>query len=177
MLALSVPLRSAKDEREVEMEGFDGEFPDFCAGSLLDSIDFDDLFVGISDGDVLPDLENLAEFTLSGGDESDANASTLSVEENSSFKHEKVASPETVVMSEDVAVKEADEGVRKSMAHSKNPSGKRKVKVNISSCIVHSIQILKKLLLWRDFIIHEFFRLKSRFLFYLFIYYIILMDV
>ncbi|KAH6757415.1 GOLDEN2-like 2 [Perilla frutescens var. hirtella] len=42
------------------MEGFtidESEFPDFSSGNLLDNIDFDDLFLGISDGDVLSDLE------------------------------------------------------------------------------------------------------------------------
>ncbi|GMG98561.1 hypothetical protein Nepgr_000401 [Nepenthes gracilis] len=87
MLAVS-PLRSTEDEREGEMETFsngaDG-FPDFSVGSLLDSIDFDDLFVGIHDGDVLPDIdmipELLANFSVSSsgsGEESpeiDASAS------------------------------------------------------------------------------------------------------
>ncbi|KAH6756711.1 hypothetical protein C2S53_000801 [Perilla frutescens var. hirtella] len=59
MLVVS-PLRNPNNEREGEMEGFtidESEFPDFSSGNLLDSIDFDDLFLGISDGDVLPDLE------------------------------------------------------------------------------------------------------------------------
>lgn len=39
------------------INGGDG-FPDFADSNLLDSIDFDDLFIGINvDGDVLPDLE------------------------------------------------------------------------------------------------------------------------
>ncbi|KAG8500590.1 hypothetical protein CXB51_004271 [Gossypium anomalum] len=33
------------------------EFPDFAEGNLLESIDFDDLFIGIDEGDMLPDLE------------------------------------------------------------------------------------------------------------------------
>ncbi|XAR49584.1 hypothetical protein NMG60_11032835 [Bertholletia excelsa] len=88
MLAVS-PLRNAenKNGREGEVEGFSmggDEFPDFSGGNLLDSIDFDDLFLGISDGDVLPDLEMdpeiLAEFSASGGEESEINTSVTSVE-------------------------------------------------------------------------------------------------
>ncbi|KAK6919120.1 SANT/Myb domain [Dillenia turbinata] len=87
MLAVS-PLRTTtttKDEREGDMANFsmdNDDFPDFSSGNLLDSIDFDDLFVGIQDGDVLPDLEMdpeiLAEFSaVSGGDESsDMNTSS-----------------------------------------------------------------------------------------------------
>ena len=44
---------------EGEMEGFSidaAEFPDFLGVILLDSIDFNDLFLGIEAGDVLPDL-------------------------------------------------------------------------------------------------------------------------
>ncbi|KAK4797195.1 hypothetical protein SAY86_029521 [Trapa natans] len=82
MLAVS-PLRNANDdERQSQgsMEGGDfsigsDDFPDFSDGNLLDSIDFDDLFIGIHDRDVLPDLEMdpelLAEFSASGGEESD----------------------------------------------------------------------------------------------------------
>ncbi|KAH6817471.1 hypothetical protein C2S51_001074 [Perilla frutescens var. frutescens] len=59
MLAVS-PLRNPNNEREGEMKGFtidESEFLDFSSGNLLDIIDFDDLFLGISDNDVLPDLE------------------------------------------------------------------------------------------------------------------------
>ncbi|KAJ4842006.1 hypothetical protein Tsubulata_050690 [Turnera subulata] len=92
MLAVS-PLRSTatnKDEDQGQMESFsvigNQEFPDFSDGNLLESIDFDDLFVGIHDGDVLPDLEMdpeiLAEFSVStgSGDESDINTSVVSNE-------------------------------------------------------------------------------------------------
>lgn len=162
MLAVS-PLRNPKNEREGEMESFsmeENEFPDFSGGNLLDSIDFDDLFLGISDGDVLPDLEMdseiLAEFSVSASEESEVKIpSSISVEkledqENSSRKDELVAaasvgdlvsvssSPiqagEETVSRKDEPVgvnpcpKEADKG-RKSMAHSKNLQGKRKVKV------------------------------------------------
>lgn len=80
MLAVS-PLSNttARDDNTMESFGIGGgvDFPDFVGENLLDSIDFDDLFVGINDGDVLPDLEMdteiLAEFSVSSGDESDVN--------------------------------------------------------------------------------------------------------
>ncbi|KAL0306856.1 UNVERIFIED_CONTAM: Transcription activator GLK1 [Sesamum radiatum] len=168
MLAVS-PLRNTKNEAEGEMEGFsmgENEFPEFSAGNLLDSIDFDDLFVGISDGDVLPDLEMdpeiLAEFSVGAGEGSEVNVpSVVSAEKSeeekySSRKQETVAassgsgsgsvsdlgsgyssSPiqgEETMSKRDEPVgvnpspKEADKG-RKSSASSKNPPGKRKVKV------------------------------------------------
>ncbi|KAK2663171.1 hypothetical protein Ddye_001745 [Dipteronia dyeriana] len=94
MLAVSAaPLtNNNKDERQGEMvESFTmdvdaHEFPDFSdANHVLDSIDFDDLFVGMDDGDMLPDLEMdpeiLGNFSLSGGEESDIiNTSALSVD-------------------------------------------------------------------------------------------------
>ncbi|KAA8526342.1 hypothetical protein F0562_008455 [Nyssa sinensis] len=151
MLSVS-PLSNTKDEREGEMEGFSiggDEFPDFSVGNLLDSIDFDDLFVGINDGDVLPDLEMdneiLAEFSSSGGEESEMNTSVSSekVEDNSRKEEEDKVSGsggsslnqgEEIVSKRDEPVeantspKEADKG-RKS-SQSKNPQGKRKVKVD-----------------------------------------------
>ncbi|XP_056158297.1 transcription activator GLK1-like isoform X1 [Syzygium oleosum] len=92
MLAVS-PLRNTNDgcnNNQGEMESFSigdgvgGDFPDFSDGSLLDSIDFDDLFMGIHNGDVLPDLEMdaelLAEFSASCGEESGTGCSSISVE-------------------------------------------------------------------------------------------------
>ncbi|KAM3395640.1 hypothetical protein BC332_34226 [Capsicum chinense] len=80
MLAVS-PLSNttARDDNTMESFAIGGgvDFPDFVGENLLDSIDFDDLFVGINDGEVLPDLEMdteiLAEFSVSSGDESDVN--------------------------------------------------------------------------------------------------------
>ncbi|XP_031394784.1 transcription activator GLK1-like [Punica granatum] len=93
MLAVS-PLRNRKDDHQGQGEdmasdfsiGVTGDFPDFSDRNLLDSIDFDDLFIGIHDGDVLPDLEMdpelLAEFSGSGGEESEiVNTSTTSVDQ------------------------------------------------------------------------------------------------
>ncbi|GFS34798.1 GBF's pro-rich region-interacting factor 1 [Actinidia rufa] len=130
MLSISPLRNSAKDEREREMESFlmeGGEgFPDFSDGNLLDmSIDFDDLFVGIKDGDVLPDLEvDLAEFSASGGEESESVSGGKVV----GGKEEIVSKRE-----ESVSRNMNPLGVkgRKSSAQSKNNSqGKRKVKVD-----------------------------------------------
>ncbi|KAK7263691.1 hypothetical protein RJT34_31285 [Clitoria ternatea] len=86
MLAVS-PLRSTKDEKNREMESFsmatatttdDVDFGDLSEGNLLENINFDDLFVGIDvDGDVLPDLEMFGEFSVSGGEESEMNSSSV----------------------------------------------------------------------------------------------------
>lgn len=79
MLAVSTLRSTNKDENQGEMESFPQEFPDFSDANLLDSIDFDDLFVGINDGDMLPDLEMdpeiLTDFSISCGEESEINTS------------------------------------------------------------------------------------------------------
>ncbi|XP_057955743.1 transcription activator GLK1-like isoform X2 [Malania oleifera] len=87
MLAVSPLRNNGKDEREGEMERFSigaDEFVDSSSGNLLDSIDFDDLFIGFGDGYVLPDLEMdpeiLAELSVTGGEESDMNSSSGSAE-------------------------------------------------------------------------------------------------
>ncbi|KAK7335473.1 hypothetical protein VNO80_27335 [Phaseolus coccineus] len=88
MLAVS-PLRSRRDEEQGEMESFSigtDDFADLSEGNLLESINFDDLFMGINDDeDVLPDLEMdpelLAEFSLS--EESEI-VSSVSVANNKS---------------------------------------------------------------------------------------------
>uniref|UniRef100_A0A7N0ZUY3 HTH myb-type domain-containing protein n=1 Tax=Kalanchoe fedtschenkoi TaxID=63787 RepID=A0A7N0ZUY3_KALFE len=56
------------DNPETIESGMD-EFSDcFSAGSLLDSIDFDELFAGLDgDPDALPDLEILGDYSISGG--------------------------------------------------------------------------------------------------------------
>ncbi|KAK4484460.1 hypothetical protein RD792_007043 [Penstemon davidsonii] len=161
MLAVS-PLRTGRNEREIEMEGFSiegNEFPDFSNGNLLDSIDFDDLFMGINDGDLLPDLvmdpEILAGFSVSTITAADAEESEMNITSASFEKFEEAAASDLgsgtssliqgdqeIVSKRDVesvAVnnnntytstnKGADKG-RKSSAQSKNPPGKRKVKVD-----------------------------------------------
>ncbi|KAL1560646.1 glucokinase [Salvia divinorum] len=147
MLAVS-PLRNPRNEREGEMEAFsidESEFPDFSGGNLLDSIDFDDLFIGISDGDVLPDLEMdpelLAEFSVSASEESEVKTTPIdkSDDENSSGNQQQEIITLVTAKAEEEAVcggdetninpspKETERG-RKSISHSKN--GKRKVKVD-----------------------------------------------
>lgn len=89
-------VRSAsKDEKQGEVASFSigaDDFPDFDDDTnLLDSINFDDLFVGINDGDVLPDLEMdpeiLAEFSVSAGEESELNASASASTSLEKFDH------------------------------------------------------------------------------------------
>ncbi|KAI4333920.1 hypothetical protein L6164_018671 [Bauhinia variegata] len=90
MLAVSPLRRATKDENQGEMESFSmvtDDFGDLSDGNILESINFDDLFGGINvnDGDVLPDLEMdpeiFAEFSLSGGEESEL-TSSVSVDNN-----------------------------------------------------------------------------------------------
>lgn len=100
MLAVSTPL-SYKNERE----NYD-LFLDFSDGDLIDTIDFDDFFEGINGGDLLPDLEILADFSVSSSDESARD--TINVKPKS---------------------KENDKA-KKSSSQIKNPQGKRKVKVD-----------------------------------------------
>ncbi|XVF44329.1 hypothetical protein PTKIN_Ptkin02bG0111600 [Pterospermum kingtungense] len=60
MLAVPTLRNTTKDENKGEMQTFtisSEEFPDFTDGNLLESIDFDHLFVGMDESDVLPDLE------------------------------------------------------------------------------------------------------------------------
>lgn len=96
MLAVSTPL-SYKNERE----NYD-LFQDFPDGNLIDTVDFDDLFEGINDGDFLPDLEIFAEFSVGSCEESTNN----------------------------VNIKSKSKEAKKSTSQIKNPQGKRKVKVN-----------------------------------------------
>lgn len=89
MLMVS-PLRSTRDEgQQGEMEIFNigtgDDFADLSEGNLLESINFDDLFMELNDDeDVLPDLEMdpemLAEFSLS--DESEIASSPVSAANN-----------------------------------------------------------------------------------------------
>ncbi|KAL5861017.1 hypothetical protein ACOSQ4_002313 [Xanthoceras sorbifolium] len=161
MLAVS-PLSSInKDENQGEMESFTidaKEFPDFSDANLLDSIDFDDLFVGINDGDMLPDLEMdpelLADFSISGGEESEiyTSVSVDKAEDNlkkeeeadkisgsgsalgtsSSSKGEEIVSKREEPGLKLLTSKDHDHKSRKSSAQTKNNSnqGKKKVKVD-----------------------------------------------
>ncbi|GAV74071.1 Myb_DNA-binding domain-containing protein [Cephalotus follicularis] len=162
MLAVSRLIDATRDENQGEMESFsigNEEFPDFSDGNLLDSIDFDDLFRGINDGDVLPDLEMdpemLAEFSVSGsGEESEINTSGSSMEKaddnlkieeedkvsgsglsSSSSKGEEIVSKrnESLAVNPLPSNNDVDKG-RKSSAQVKNNNsnnqGKRKMKVD-----------------------------------------------
>ncbi|XWS54136.1 hypothetical protein CRYUN_Cryun10bG0062900 [Craigia yunnanensis] len=160
MLAVS-PLRNTnKDENEGEMESFtisSEEFPDFADGNLLESIDFDDLFIGIDvEGDMLPNLEMdpeiLAELPASGGEESEMNTSVEKTDEDdnqrkeeedkvsgsdsgsglgsSSSKGEEIVSKREEPKAIKTPSKDTDKR-RKSSAQAKNNNqGKRKVKVD-----------------------------------------------
>ncbi|MBA0842553.1 hypothetical protein Goarm_002373 [Gossypium armourianum] len=97
MLAVP-PLRNTRnDENKGKMESFSiissEEFPDFAEGNLLESIDFDDLFIGIDEGDMLPDLEMdpeiLADLPTSRCDvEESVNTSVEKTDEDSSQRKE-----------------------------------------------------------------------------------------
>ncbi|KAK7405007.1 hypothetical protein VNO78_06131 [Psophocarpus tetragonolobus] len=166
MLAVS-PLRSIKDEKKQgEMEGFsmattdDVDFGDLTEGNLLESINFDDLFVGIDvDGDVLPDLEMFGEFSVSGeesmnssGEENskvemnDQNIITVSKKEEedktssaASAQHLGSNRGEEIVSKRDQSVvsnipppkgRKSSSTQSKNDSSSNNPQGKRKVKVD-----------------------------------------------
>lgn len=135
MLAVS-PLRRSRDEIESggEMEGFsmvsagagDDEFGEFSDGNLLESINFEDLLVGINvDGDVLPDLEmdpeTLAEFCV----ESPENMkfSSVSGENNDKIANDKVVDDENnVVISTKKVEEDEDYGNKVSSASNSGSS-------------------------------------------------------
>ncbi|XP_058730414.1 transcription activator GLK1-like [Vicia villosa] len=149
MLAVS-PLRSInKDENQEGMESTSIGTCEFSDGNLLESVNFDDFFVGINmEGDILPDLdmdsEIFAEFSVSYGEESEINSSALKKadEKNHSTEEDKIGSSLSGQGSEEILSKR-DESVvvnplpkngerkgRKSSSQSKNPQGKKKVKVD-----------------------------------------------
>eukprot|EP00262_Sarcandra_glabra_P017965 TRINITY_DN630_c0_g3_i1.p1 TRINITY_DN630_c0_g3~~TRINITY_DN630_c0_g3_i1.p1 ORF type:complete len:411 (-),score=84.23 TRINITY_DN630_c0_g3_i1:160-1392(-) len=138
MLALS-PLASSKDDQreEREMEGFSIEIEDFSPETLFEDIDFDDLFAG----DILPDLEMdpemLAEFSVSGGEESEMNLSVERAEnEKRDLEEAKCSSQSDEFVSKrdesetmNSPPSDGDRG-RKPKVHLKGSQGKRKVKVD-----------------------------------------------
>lgn len=164
MLAVLSPLRNTtKDGSQEEMESFSmgsttittGDFGDLSEGNLLESINFDDFFVGINvDGDILPDLEMdpemFAEFSVSAnGEESEMNSSASlennsKVEEKNSKKDyedktscsgqgsEEIASKRDESVVVNPLLKDAGGKGRKSSSKSKYPQGKRKVKVYLN---------------------------------------------
>ncbi|KAJ4981800.1 hypothetical protein NE237_032637 [Protea cynaroides] len=141
MLAVS-PLRSSNDGEieNFQLGGIDDFSDVFSSENLLEGIDFDDLFVGIDDGDVLPDLEMdpemLAEFSVNSGEDSslvNASVSVGRVDENERREEEDKDSGSTLVSSSSVvnpSPKEDEKRRRKSSGHSKGSQGKRKVKVD-----------------------------------------------
>lgn len=153
MLAVVSPLENStsRDGRDhqgaAEMVGFSvGDFPEFSDDNLLESIDFDDLFVGMDDRDMLPDLEMdpellAGEFSLSGGeDSSEFNNNSVTSFSGDQKLEDLISKKEEVVSKRDgrneavatnPAPKETDRGRKSSSDKSKNSSqGKRKVKVD-----------------------------------------------
>lgn len=149
-------LRNTKDERmgeKIESSFFIGgggdinEFPDFSSDNLLDSIDFDDLFVGMeNEVDVLPDLEMeadiLGDFSVSGGEESESfnynTAENIHVKNTSSKQQNKVSDSDSgtsslnqgeEILSKRDSSKSGKGAAEKGKKSSKNQQGKRKVKV------------------------------------------------
>lgn len=173
MLAVS-PLRnitSTKDENQGKMESYstigNEEFPDFSNGNVLESINFDDLFVGINDGDVLPDLEIdpeiLAEFSISGCGEESLSSWTVKDDQRKE-EEDKVSGSgsgldsslstrgEEIVSKRDESVvvkpvpKHGEKG-RKLSIQGKNNQGKRKVKVKLGVSFIlarvkHKVRLL-----------------------------------
>ncbi|XP_039026646.1 transcription activator GLK1-like isoform X4 [Hibiscus syriacus] len=147
MLAVSPLRNTSKDGSKGEMKSFtisSEECPDFADGNLLESIDFDDFFLGIDvQGDVLPDLEMDPEIlselpAVSGGEESEMNTSVEKIDEGDCQKEEenKKSSSNQGTEKLEVAKTPSKDGYkgRKSSAKAKdnnNNPGTRKVKVSI----------------------------------------------
>lgn len=157
-------LRNTKDERigeKIETSFFIGggsdinDFPDFSTDNLLDSIDFDDLFVGMeNEVDVLPDLEMetdiLGDFCVSGGEESEStvnyntpsgSSENIHVKNTSSKEGNKVSDSgsgtsslnqgDEMLSKRDSSKSSSAKGAAdKGKKSSKNQQGKRKVKVD-----------------------------------------------
>ncbi|XP_077212462.1 putative transcription factor GLK1 isoform X2 [Tasmannia lanceolata] len=142
MLSVS-PLKCSKDENGGDLGGFlvgaDDFSDEISGGNLLDDIDFSDLFVGLDDGDILPDLEMdpeiLAEFssldkTCLLREDSEMNFSSSEKEERRK-KGAKAGSRrvESVATTNSVS-SESDKGQKPATAQTKSPRGKRKMKVD-----------------------------------------------
>lgn len=135
--------------------GGDNFSGDFSAGDLLESIDFDDLFVGFDDSDTLPDLEldtvdMLAEFSVAGGEDSGTTTGSRSTgekdleieDENDKRENDEVEKQSSNIdggapKEDSLAVSagsssspEPDKGRKSSSSHVKNNQGKRKMKVD-----------------------------------------------
>ncbi|XP_071701592.1 transcription activator GLK1-like [Rutidosis leptorrhynchoides] len=154
MLAVVSPLenntgRDGRDHQGMEMVVFSmgDEFPDFSDDNLLESIDFDDLFVGMDDQDMLPDLEMdpellAIEFSPSGEeDSSEFNNNSVTSFSDDQKVDELISRKELEVVSKRDGRSEAStnltrkhketDRLKSSSNKSKSSSqGKRKVKVD-----------------------------------------------
>ncbi|XP_071701555.1 transcription activator GLK1-like [Rutidosis leptorrhynchoides] len=143
MLAVVSPLennntgsRDGRDHQGCEMVTFSmgDEFPDISDNNFLESIDFDDLFVGMDDQDMLADLEmDLAgEFSLSGGEDSSEINNSSVTSFSGDHKVEELMSKKVLeVVSKRDGRSEATTNPnpnrkRKEISRSKSPSGKSK---------------------------------------------------
>ncbi|KAJ4977078.1 hypothetical protein NE237_002184 [Protea cynaroides] len=149
MLAVS-PLTNSNVEKQGDMESFQlglDEFSDVFSGeNFLEGIDFEDLYVGIDDGDVLPDLEMdpemLAEFSISGGEESSevnkrreeedrhSGSGLVSSTSNRSEEIVSIKSDESVAANPSPMKDEKRRRKSSSTTQSKGSQGKRKLKVD-----------------------------------------------
>ena len=131
-----------KDEEQGEVDSFSiaaEGFPDFDDDThLLASINFDDLFVGINDGDVLPDLEMdhelLAQFSVNNSvsfEQFDDNSKSVNKDEGEGEEEGKAHGDQEIVTKIDELAAKSKSGdkINKSSPQSKNSQGKRKVKV------------------------------------------------
>lgn len=142
---------AVKHERGIE--AFSMEDREFEDENLLGAINFDDILIGIGDGDVLPDLEIDSEFFAEfSGSESETK---LEIENNSredaavsDVDLESAQKPEPEVKDPDL--KKADDDTSKvSSSRCKNPSGKKKTKVllNVAESLLNCVAIDKLMLI------------------------------
>lgn len=158
MLAVSPPRGSSGEERDGEVGELAGNFSD---DTLLEDINFDDLFMGFDDGDILPDLEvDPAEFfsdgprggeassgmvmavesavgSDGGGQENGLMEGEMKVEKDLSRREEVMSATtkeDTVAVAAEVRSpsSEADRGRKSTATATKNSQGKRKVKVGVA---------------------------------------------
>ncbi|KAG6420690.1 hypothetical protein SASPL_117227 [Salvia splendens] len=127
---------AVKHERGIE--AFSMEDTEFEDENLLDTINFDDILIGIGDGDMLPDLEIDNEFfaEFSGSEsETKLESENISLEDAaadsvSDVDLESVQKPEPEPEVKDPDLKEADDTSKVSSSRCKNPPGKKKTKVD-----------------------------------------------
>ncbi|KAM7495079.1 hypothetical protein LguiB_029688 [Lonicera macranthoides] len=149
MLAVSPFRREGETENTFPMGEIGDEFPDFCGDNLLDSIDFDELFVGIEiDGDVLPDLEvDGGDFSVSAGEDSSEMNTFTSVSFEKTEEDNKVSGSgsagSSLIQEEEIVSKRENESdavvinssrkeghEKRKKSKNRHGNGKRKVKVD-----------------------------------------------